>query len=401
MGKERMVVMDLFCGTGGFSKGFENTGLYDVVFGIDVLPDAVATFRLNHEAALGVLGDIRVHTGDKVGGELGLERGDVDVIVGGPPCQGFSSIRPNRSTNDDDHRNSLFVNFAAYVDHFRPRAFVMENVVGLATHKKGETISIIHETFDGLGYDVDWRILNAAHFGVPQKRERLVMIGVERGIPLRFPRPTYGDARQLDTIGYRDKTRMLVPVAPSLLDQGDELLPFVTVDDAIDDLPEVAAGEKATQYDLPPRTNYQAARRKSLAELTHHESTRHTEKMLEIIRHAGKNISAIPSHLITSGFSSCYSRVDGHEPCVTITVNFIHPASNRCIHPRQHRALTVREGARLQSYDDDFEFVSTSRNRIAKLIGNAVPPLLGRALGLHVAELLGFEGDVMPEARAA
>src|SRR6266511_3933268 len=105
MKKERMVVIDLFCGTGGFSKGFENTGLYEVVFGIDVLRDAVETFRLNHSGALGVLGDIRVHTAERIGAELGLARGGVDVIVGGPPCQGFSSIRPNRSTNDDDQRN--------------------------------------------------------------------------------------------------------------------------------------------------------------------------------------------------------------------------------------------------------------------------------------------------------
>jgi DNA (cytosine-5)-methyltransferase 1 len=134
---------------------------------------------------------------------------------------------------------------------------------------------------------------------------------------------------------------------------------------------------------------------------THHESTRHTERMLEIIRHAGKNISAIPSHLITSGFSSCYSRVDGDQPCVTITVNFVHPASNRCIHPRQDRALSVREGARVQSFDDDFAFVSTSRNRIAKLIGNAVPPLLGRTLAIHVANLLGVEAIATDDAQAA
>lgn len=397
----KQVVMDLFCGTGGFSKGFENTGLFDVVFGIDLLPDAVETFRLNHPDALGVLGDIRVHTPDRIGDELGLGRGDVSVIVGGPPCQGFSSIRPNRSTNDDDQRNSLFVDFAAYVDHFRPSAFVMENVVGLATHKQGQLIEEIQDTFDALGYDADWRILNAAHFGVPQKRERLVMIGVERGAGLSFPRPTHGDAQGLSTIGHRDRSRMLMPTPASLLEEGDRLDEFVTVDDAINDLPEVSAGESADSFDRPPRTDYQAARRKGRSEITLHESTRHTDKMLEIISYAGKNISSIPPHLITSGFSSCYSRVDGDEPCVTLTVNFIHPASNRCIHPTQDRALTVREGARIQSFDDDFEFHSSSRNRIAKLIGNAVPPLLGRSLGLHVADLLGCSGEVSAEVLAA
>jgi len=273
----------------------------------------------------------------------------------------------------------------------------MENVVGLATHKGGTTIHVIEKTFLALGYSTDWRIVNAAHYGVPQKRERLVMIGSKDGAP-SFPRPTHGDPTPLATIGYRDRSRMVIPSAPSLLDEGDPLAPFVTVDEAIDDLPPVEAGEVAIKYNRPPRTSYQAARRKDVIELTHHESTRHTARMLEIIQHAGKNISAIPPHLITSGFSSCYSRVDGDEPCVTLTVNFIHPASNRCIHPRQNRALTVREGARIQSFDDDFFFHSTSRNRIAKLIGNAVPPLLGFALGRHLARALNVKESAATRA---
>jgi len=110
--------------------------------------------------------------------------------------------------------------------------------------------------------------------------------------------------------------------------------------------------------------------------------------MLEIIRHSGPNISYIPKHLISSGFSSCYSRLDSDDPSVTITVNFVHPASNRCIHPIADRALTPREGARLQSFDDDFEFRGT-RSQIVKQIGNAVPPLLGQAIGAAVAEMLG------------
>lgn len=110
--------------------------------------------------------------------------------------------------------------------------------------------------------------------------------------------------------------------------------------------------------------------------------------MLEIIKHAGPNINSIPPHLISSGFSSCYSRLAADEPSVTITVNFVHPASNRCIHPALDRALTPREGARLQSFDDDFRFAGT-RAQIVRQIGNAVPPLLGQALGTHLAGLLG------------
>ena len=163
-----MKVMDLFCGTGGFSKGFENTGAFRVVYGIDVLRVAMETFRLNHSQAVALEADIREVRLRSVSHRTGLARGEVDVIVGGPPCQGFSSIRPFRSATEDDPRNSLFEEFAAYVNYFRPQVFVMENVVGLATHNQGTTIEQIQECFDGLGYTSDWRIINAAHFGVPR-----------------------------------------------------------------------------------------------------------------------------------------------------------------------------------------------------------------------------------------
>ena len=145
------------------------------------------------------------------------------------------------------------------------------------------------------------------------------------------------------------------------------------------DLPEIPSGGSCEQYTKPPLTDYQRERRNGCKLLTLHKATDHSEKMLEIIKHSGKNIHSIPKELITSGFSSCYSRLDGNEPAVTITVNFVHPASNRCIHPRLHRALTPREGARLQSFDDDFDFFG-NRSQIVKQIGNAVPPLLGKAI---------------------
>lgn len=386
----RMKVMDLFCGTGGFSKGFENTGAFSVAYGIDVLPVAVETFRLNHSRAVAVGADIREVRMGSVSRQTGLARGDVDVIVGGPPCQGFSSIRPFRSAKEDDPRNSLFEEFAGHVNYFRPRVFVMENVVGLATHNRAATIEQIQECFDGLGYTSDWRIVNAAHFGVPQKRERLVMIGAQHGVRAKFPSPTH--AGEFKTIGVRDRARRLAP--PLSLDQPDlfafeepKLPEALTAMEAIGDLPPVAAGETVDQYDLPPQNDYQAARRRRAHHLKLHVATGHSERMLEIIRHSGPNISSVPQHLITSGFSSCYSRLDPDEPAVTLTVNFVHPASNKCIHPFQDRALTPREGARLQSFDDDFSFAGT-RTQIAKQIGNAVPPLLGQAIAETVLDML-------------
>lgn len=385
-----LTVLDLFCGTGGFSKGFENTGCFKTILGIDLLAHAVETFRLNHRGATGLAADIRDYPAERTATELGVGRGGVDVVIGGPPCQGFSSIRPHRGTKPDDPRNDLFLNFARWVEFFRPRVFVLENVVGLATYKGGETLESMQEAFVSAGYETDWRILNAAHYGVPQKRERLIMLGVERGGALSFPAPTHSVEDVGRTIGHRERSRMHGLHSQGTLFQGElhDLPPVVTVADAIDDLPPICSGETATAYDRGPRTAYQSERRAGATNLALHSSTRHTDKMMEIIRHSGPNISCIPPQLITSGFSSCYSRLAANEPSVTITVNFVHPASNRCIHPTLDRALTPREGARLQSYDDDFQFAG-NRAQIVKQIGNAVPPLLGRAIGAHVAAILG------------
>ncbi len=377
-------IFDLFCGTGGFSNGFEKcrNRRYETVFGIDLLPASVRTFRLNHPGALALQEDIRkVHCND-VMEKLRLKRGELALIIGGPPCQGFTSIRPFRSSSEDDPRNSLFEQFANFVNYFRPIAFVIENVVGLATHNGGRTIGQMRECFTALGYECDWKILNAANFGIPQRRERLIFIGVEKGGKIRFPTPTHYSNGA--TIGHRDHSKMLV-AEEDLFTPRHNLRPAITVVDAIGDLPQIKSGEFSEEYLRHPINDYQRERRNGCRRLTLHYSTAHTPKMLEIIRHAGKNISCIPSRLITSGFSSCYSRLDGDMPAVTITVNFVHPASNRCIHPVCDRALTPREGARLQSFDDDFLFAG-NRSQLVKQIGNAVPPLLGRAIGEALAE---------------
>jgi DNA (cytosine-5)-methyltransferase 1 len=158
------------------------------------------------------------------------------------------------------------------------------------------------------------------------------------------------------------------------------LAPAVTVMEAIHDLPELRAGDKKTQYrsDISP-SSYEVERRKNTEQLTLHEATAHTEKMLKVIKCAGANIFSLPPGMVTSGFSTSYSRIEPDQPSVTLTVNFVHPGSNKCIHPYQDRALTPREGARLQGFDDDYIFVG-NRSQIVKQIGNAVPPLLGRAI---------------------
>jgi len=376
-------IFDLFCGTGGFSKGFEKARNheYETVFGMDILPMSIETFKLNHPKARALQGDIRKVNCKDVMEKLRVKRGELALIIGGPPCQGFTSIRPFRSSAEDDPRNTLFEQFANFVNFFRPKALVIENVVGLATHNGGRTINQMHDCFTTLGYDCDWKILNAAYFGVPQRRERLIFIGVEKGGKIAFPAPAYYSNGA--TIGHRDRSKMQWP-EEDLFTPRPILKPPITVMDAIGDLPKIESGESCQVYTCQPITDYQKERRNGCQQLMLHYSTTHTPKMLEIIRHSGKNISCIPSHMITSGFSSCYSRLDGDTPSVTITVNFVHPASNRCIHPVCDRALTPREGARLQSFDDEFEFAG-NRSQVVKQIGNAVPPLLGRAIAEALA----------------
>lgn len=379
-------IIDLFCGTGGFSKGFENAvdGDYRVVLGVDIRRDSVATFGANHNDALALCEDVRGVDWEGMRERLDLKRGELGVVIGGPPCQGFSSLRPHRSSNVDDPRNDLFLSFVACVESFRPCTFVMENVVGLATHNGGRDITAIEEAFGRIGYVCDWKILNAAHYGVPQRRERLIMIGTQRGASFAWPEPTH--ASDHTTIGYRDHSRMLRPESRGLFAETISLEHAVSVMDAIGDLPTVAPGAEAAEYDRPAETDFQRARRGRCKRLTWHDATAHGEHMMEIIRHSGPNISYVPKHLVTSGFSSCYSRLAADEPSVTITVNFVHPASNRCIHPVADRALTPREGARLQSFDDSFRFVG-SRTQIVKQIGNAVPPLLGLVLADAIAPI--------------
>lgn len=361
-------VLDIFCGSGGLSFGFEQSGGFATTCGIDLLPDRIETFVTNHQHATGIAGDLRAHSLR----ELHRLTGEVDVVVGGPPCQGFSSIRPFRNLTEGDPRNSLAEHYVLIINDLRPEWFVFENVVGILTHEGGMRLQSVLEGLSAAGYSVDWRVVNAALFGVPQYRERIVIVGNRIGVPFIWPKPTH----RVDYKSMAGARPEVIRTDP-LFSVG--LPDAVTLMEAIDDLPPIPSAGEATAYGKAARTDYQRLMRTGSKKLTLHKATKHSPKMLEIIRHAGANISALPPGMVKSGFSSCYSRLDADRPSTTLTVNFVHPASNRCIHPHQDRALTPREGARIQSFPDRFEFRGTSA-QIVKQIGNAVPPLLGQRI---------------------
>jgi DNA (cytosine-5)-methyltransferase 1 len=361
-------VWDLFCGVGGFSAGFEATGEFEVVAGLDLLGDRLDTFTSNHGAANAYGGDIR-----NIDVTSLLEENERPyAIIGGPPCQGFSSIRPFRNIEWGDKRNNLGEEFCRFVAAARPKWLVFENVVGLLTHDGGKALIALQEAFEGLGYRISTRVMNAAYHGLPQRRERLIIVGSLDGKKFEWPEPSHNHDRR----SMAGSSRLLLAPKLGLLGR---TAPAITLMDAIGNLPPVSSGRSAHVYLDGPETRYQELIRAGAQTLTMHEATAHSADMLNIIRHAGDNINALPPGLVTSGFSSCYSRLAPNEPANTMTVNFVHPASNRCIHPFQDRALTPREGARLQSFPDTYVFRGT-RSQVVKQIGNAVPPLLGRLI---------------------
>ncbi len=361
-------VLDLFCGVGGFSNGFEATGEFEVVAGADLLGDRLDTFCANHPTAIGHGGDIRGLSADA------LLSGTPQpfVVIGGPPCQGFSSIRPFRNIEWNDPRNNLGEEFCRVVAATNPEWLVFENVVGLLKHDRGRALTALVGGFEALGYRVSYRVLNAAYYGLPQRRERLIIVGSRKGKPFEWPTPSHRHNHR----SMAGNSNVLITPQVGLF---DDTAPALTLMDAIGDLPQLSSGQRAEHYACVPQNRYQELLRFNSETLTMHNATAHSPEMLNIIRHAGSNIHALPPGMVTSGFSTCYSRLDADEPANTITVNFVHPASNRCIHPFQDRALTPREGARLQSFPDVFKFTGT-RSQIVKQIGNAVPPLLGKVI---------------------
>lgn len=353
-------VVDLFCGCGGLSEGFQGAGFHTVA-GLDVNINMVKTFAFNHPGSHAILGDITCLAPEDLFQDPKIKREDIALVMGGPPCQGFSTVGDRHAA---DPRNRLFYEFVRFVEEINPPLFLMENVPGLLTMQGGLVREIILKEFQNIGYEVAVKLLDASRFGVPQKRKRVFFLGNRVDID-----------------------------SESLFPPEKESSP-PSVDEAIGDLPPLFAGEDAFRMDYngAARTEYQHLMRKGSEKIFNHKSPSHSPLVMNRIRalSEGQNHQDLPKTLqLSSGYPNIYGRLWGDRPADVITGNFgCVSAPGRFIHPHQDRVLSVREGARLQSFPDDFIVLGRNQSIQYKQVGNAVPPLLARSIAKKLREIL-------------
>ena len=434
---------EFFCGCGGFSHGFARTGEYNVVLGNDIKPAALNTFKRNHispetGAPEIISHDIRTVTLETVQDLLaskGVAPGELDCLIGGPPCQGFSQMRRTierqgddlvgfRGYNnlDQDPRNDLVLRFLEIAHVLNPKVIVIENVPQMLTHthagQRGGLAAAVKGLLEEMGYTVVSGVLNAANFGVPQLRERAFFLASRIGA-IELPTATHAD-----------------PLAQNLLNQG--LLPWVTVGQALSDLPapkptDTLGGGPLALYTEQNPGPYAQAMRNATTFPYNHISRNYQPRIINIIqqmlpgetwdaasermqaayaalvdeeRLPGENNETVKARLVANGqinaafykkyYWSAYTRLDPARPALTITANANFLGSGRFTHPTADRGITMREEARLQSFDDNFKLL-TSAGEIDEtsnigtgidMIGEAVPPSLGEAFAHHIAALL-------------
>jgi DNA (cytosine-5)-methyltransferase 1 len=351
-----LTAIDLFCGAGGLSEGFRQAGFH-VLAGQDFDEAAGATFVSTHHEARFIPGPIQEVTASNLLRATGLKRGELDVLIGGPPCQGYSVY--NHQRGEDDPRAGLFREYLRIVEGLRPNWMVMENVTGITSISGGAIVRQIEKGMGRLGYRVKMKMLKAEEFGVPQERRRIFFIATRTRNPIFFPKPTHGHG----------------------------LADFVTVWDAISDLPTVVSGGEARNfaYASGPKNEYQRLLRGDEKLVTNHEAPRLASVNEERMKHIppGGSWRDIPFALLPKGMRRAkrsdhtkrYGRPRKTDlACTILTKCDVHWGAY--IHPVQNRAITVREAARLQSFPDLFTFQG-SKTEQYKQVGNAVPPLLG------------------------
>ncbi len=338
MSKEKLNVIDLFCGCGGLSLGFEQAG-FNVLLGIDNWEDSLVTFRYNHKGSQTLCADLRSLSPIEVGKITAKQ--NIDVIIGGPPCQGFS-VAGKRVVEDD--RNKLYKSFVRMVAHFKPKAFVLENVPNILTMGDGIIKRAIIADFSALGYQVVNKVLLASDYGVPQNRRRAIFVGLLNGEVFAYPQPTVNQ--------------------------------YVTTEQALSDLPENSLYNGA-DYPCEPLSDYQKLIRTGSKGVYNHDITIHTEQTQRIIAMVpdGGNYKDLPEELQqTRKVHIAWTRLNSKAPSITIDTGHRHH-----FHYKYNRIPTVRESARIQSFTDNIIFFGSKTSQY-KQVGNAVPPLMAKAI---------------------
>lgn len=384
--------IDLFSGAGGLSEGLSEAGFH-CLFANEIVPVYAETFKKNHVNANVTTADIRTLDANEIMKSLGLERGELDLIAGGPPCQGFSINAPVRS--NEDSRNHLFREYLRFVDAFAPRAILIENVPELVSFEKGATLHAILEALADLGYGADVHILGAAYYGVPQMRWRTIILGL-RGSELpqdAFPTPMFhAPIRPNFTTTFDGRQLVKYP-------SSEKCASFTTVEDAIGDLPPLKSGErgeKVKNYAHEPSCDYQKMSRRGSAGVFNHEAPRLSQANLDRMKFIkpGGNWTDIPYELLPKGMQAArrsdhtmrYGRVRPDGLASTILTK-CDPHWGAFFHYSQDRSFTVREAARIQSFPDNFVFSGNMAEQYAQ-VGNAVPPLLAKSIGLSLSTYL-------------
>lgn len=373
--------IDLFCGAGGITQGFRQAG-YNCLYANDLMPEAIETFRLNHPITRAECKPIEEVDAAALRKILGCEKGELDVLVGGPPCQGFSINAPSRFLNDP--RNSLFRHFARFVEEFLPKAFVFENVPGLLSMANGAIFQKILQVFNELGYHLSVKILFGPHYGIPQERWRLILLGSQYG-EITHPAPTHFAKGRAN---FRGGGTLTIPL--DSLD-ANRLLPAVNVGDAIRDLPRLSMGEGAEEvgYTADPASAYALRLRNPDGMTFNHFAAKLAKQNIERMRHVppGGSWRDIPHDLLPRGMQQArksdhtkrYGRLsfDGLSGTVLTKCD---PHWGTVFLPDQDRTLSVREAARLQSFPDHYRFLGSRVSQYVQ-VGNAVPVLMATAIG--------------------
>lgn len=365
---KKLKVIDLFSGVGGLSYGFAHDDNFEIIAANEILPNMAKAYSLNHPSVRVYTEDIKDFNAQKIEDDLHIKTNEIEIIIGGPPCQAYSTVGKRLI---EDPRGKLFQEYYRVLKEFNPKLFLFENVRGLLSIQDGELLKTIISLFESLGYKVQYRLLNAADYGAPQIRERVVIIGSKLKTDFQYPEPTHYNPEE----------------APDLFSK--KLRPYLTLEEAISDLPFIKSNEESFEYVSGAQNDFQKIMRKNApTKLMDHSSPNNNAKLIKIMELLpdGGTPEDLPESLRpTSGFKNTYCRLWWKRPATTITRNLSTPSSSRCIHPKAPRPLTTREGARIQCFPDNYQFYGARSDRNLQ-IGNAVPTSLSSALAKSILE---------------